>query len=142
MPYPVELTEPMRQELTRLGVRDLRTPEEVDQVLQQSKGSVLLFVNSVCGCAAGSARPGLAEVMASGRRPDVIASVFAGVDVEATARARTYFKGYPPSSPQIALFRDGELVHLIQRHQIEGRTAEEVADSLRKTFDKHIAQIS
>ena len=140
MPYPPELTEPMRRELTSIGVGELRTPEEVDRVLQSPTGTVLLFVNSVCGCAAGTARPGLTDALRHPVLPDTVASVFAGVDLEATSRARSYFGAYPPSSPQVALFRDGRLVQLIQRHQIEGRTAAEIADVLRQAFDQHCAQ--
>ncbi len=136
VPYPIELVEPMRAELTRIGVTDLRTPEDVDRLLRESKGTVLIFVNSVCGCAAGSARPGLAQALENGVAPDVVATVFAGVDLEATARARSYFADYPPSSPQIALFRDGRLLQLVQRHQIEGRPAETVAALLRGIFDR------
>ncbi len=139
MPYPRELTEPMRQELLDLGVNDLRTPEEVDGLLRESRGNVLLFVNSVCGCAAGSARPGLSLALEHQNRPEVVATVFAGVDVEATMQARGYFSDYPPSSPQVALFRDGQLVELIQRHQIEGRSPYEVADTLTAAFDRHFA---
>lgn len=142
MPYPVELVDPMRQELTSAGIKELRTPDEVDAVLGPGKGSVLVFVNSVCGCAAGAARPGLLEALQATPLPDVIATVFAGVDTEATARARTYFKNYAPSSPQVALFRNGELVHLMQRHQIEGRTPQEVAQALRRAFEQHLVQLS
>ena len=110
MSYPPEMVEPMREELTRLGVKELRTPEEVDALLQASSGTSLVFVNSVCGCAAGTARPGLAEALGHSVRPDVVATVFAGVDQSATARLRSYFPEYPPSSPQVALFRDGKLV--------------------------------
>ena len=137
MPYPTELTEPMRRELIDLGLRDLRSPEEVDALLGQPQGRVLLIVNSVCGCAAGSARPGLSLALEHSVRPDVAATVFAGVDIDATSRARAYFAEYPPSSPQVALFRDGKLVELIQRHQIEGRSPYEVADLLTGAFDRH-----
>jgi putative YphP/YqiW family bacilliredoxin len=137
--YPPEATEPMRRELVDLGVRDLRTPEEVDALLQEEKGSVLLFVNSVCGCAAGSARPGLALALRHEVKPEVVATVFAGVDTEATRQARSHFAEYPPSSPQIALFREGKLVQLIQRHHIEGRDAYSVAATLTEAFDRYCA---
>ena len=137
MRYPTELTEPMREELITMGVEELRTPEAVDELLQSQKGTVLVFVNSVCGCAAGTARPGLALALQHAIRPDAVTTVFAGVDLEATARARSYFNDYPPSSPQVALFRDGRLAHLMQRHQIEGRTAQEVAGDLMAAFEKH-----
>jgi putative YphP/YqiW family bacilliredoxin len=137
MPYPPDMTEPMRRELIDLGLRDLRTPEEVDALLREEKGPVLLFVNSVCGCAAGAARPGLALALEHRVKPPVVATVFAGVDAEATARARDYFSDYPPSSPQVALFKGGKLVQLIQRHQIEGRSPYEVADQLTAAFDAH-----
>jgi putative YphP/YqiW family bacilliredoxin len=132
----------MRQELIDLGVRDLRTPEEVDALLSEEKGSVLLFVNSVCGCAAGTARPGLSIALRHAIKPDVVATVFAGVDTEATRQARSHYSEYPASSPQIALFREGKLVQLIQRHQIEGRDAWAVAESLTEAFDKHCAPAS
>jgi len=137
MPYPPDMIEPMRRELTDLGLRDLRTPEEVDALLRDEKRPVLLFVNSVCGCAAGAARPGLVLALEHGVKPAVTATVFAGVDTEATVRARSYFSEYPPSSPQVALFKDGKLVQLIQRHQIEGRSRYEVADQLTAAFDAH-----
>ena len=140
MPYPPEMVEPMRRELTSIGVQELRTPREVDEVLQEGHGSVLIFVNSVCGCAAGTARPGLTAALRHSVVPNTVATVFAGVDLDATARARSYFAEYPPSSPQVALFRDGKLVQLIQRHQIEGRSAEMVAEALRTAFDRHCQQ--
>ena len=140
MPYPPELVEPMRRELTSLGVQELRTPREVDEALQPAQGSVLVFVNSVCGCAAGTARPGLAVALSHSVLPDKVTTVVAGVDTEATSRARSYFADYPPSSPQVALFREGKLVHLIQRHQIEGRTAEMVAGALTQAFEQHCKQ--
>jgi len=137
MPYPPELVAPMRRELTSIGVRELHTPEEVDELLRSQNGTILLFVNSVCGCAAGTARPGLSMALRNSVVPDTVATVFAGVDTEATSRARSYFEGYAPSSPQVALFRDGKLVHLIQRHQIEGRSAEMVAETLRQAFETY-----
>ena len=137
MPYPPELTEPMRQELVNLGVRDLNSAEAVDAILRDEKGTLLVFVNSVCGCAAGSARPGLALALDHRVKPGAIATVFAGVDTEATARLRSYFADYPPSSPQVALFKEGKPVAVIQRHQIEGRSPYEVADQLTGVFDQH-----
>lgn len=137
MPYPQELTDPMRQELVRIGVTELRTPAEVDAEIGRKSGTLLLFVNSVCGCAAGMARPGLALSLQNAIKPDQVATVFAGVDTEATARVRSYFSQYPASSPQIALFKDGEFVSLIQRHQIEGTSAPEVARKLIGLYETH-----
>lgn len=139
MPYPQELTEPMRQELVRIGVTELRTPSDVDEQIGRKSGTLLLFVNSVCGCAAGMARPGLALSLQNSVKPDEVATVFAGVDTEATARVRSYFSQYPASSPQIALFKDGEFVHLIQRHQIEGTSAPDVAQKLISLYETHCA---
>jgi putative YphP/YqiW family bacilliredoxin len=140
MRYPPELTEPMRQEVVQLGVEDLRTPDQVDDALQNSKGTVLVFVNSVCGCAAGSARPGLRLALASGGvRPDHITTTFAGVDLEATERVRSHMSEYPPSSPQIALFKNGRVTEVIQRHQIEGTAPEAVASLLTAAFERHCA---
>lgn len=135
--YPPEMTEPMRAELTRLGVEDLRTPEQVDEVLGANKGTVLVVVNSVCGCAAGNARPGVAKAMRNEKQPDRIVTVFAGVDKPAVAKARDYFKGFNPSSPQIALLKDGEVVTMLERHNIEGRSADQVADDLVNAFNKY-----
>jgi putative YphP/YqiW family bacilliredoxin len=129
----------MREELVRIGVRELRTPEEVDGILAERSGTTLVFVNSVCGCAAGMARPGLALALRHERLPDRIATVFAGVDVEATARARESFRPYPPTSPQIALFKDGKLVHMVQRQDIEGHEADAVARELVAAFDQYCA---
>jgi len=142
MPYPSELTEPMREELVRIGVQELRTPEEVDSVLKGNQGTALVFVNSVCGCAAGMARPGLTLALQNEVLPDKVTTVFAGVDTEATARVRSYFSEYPPSSPQVALFKDGKLVHLIQRHQIEGATPKAVASMLVATFKEYCVTAS
>jgi putative YphP/YqiW family bacilliredoxin len=127
---------PMRQELTRLGVQELRTAAEVDATLKGTKGTTLVVVNSVCGCAARNARPAIAEAIKHTAKPDVLTTVFAGQDVEATQRARSYFTGYPPSSPQIGLMKDGKLVYLLERHQIEGRSAGEIAKDLTKAFDR------
>lgn len=135
--YPAEMTEPMRAELTRIGVEDLRTPEQVDEVLQPASGSVLVVVNSVCGCAAGNARPGVAKALQNEKVPERIVTVFAGVDREATTRARQYFTGYQPSSPQIALLKDGQVVKMLERTDIEGRTSDDVANDLVAAFNTH-----
>jgi putative YphP/YqiW family bacilliredoxin len=139
MPYPDFFVAPMRQELMSLGVEELRTPEDVDAAVTGTRGTLLVMVNSVCGCAAGRARPGLALALRHGVRPDRLASVFAGFDVEATDRARSYFKGYPPSSPSIALLRDGELVYILERPQIENREAPDIAAELAAAFDRFCA---
>lgn len=138
MPYPEYLVAPMRQELVDVGARECKTPAEVDAVVA-SPGVVMMVVNSVCGCAAGKARPGIAEALTHANRPDVVATVFAGADVEATDRARQYFTGFPPSSPSIALLRDGKLIYMIERRDIESRTAGAIADQLTMAFDKFCA---
>jgi putative YphP/YqiW family bacilliredoxin len=127
----------MRDELTRAGFRELRTPDDVDATLRESRGTVLVVVNSVCGCAAGRARPGVLLALKHPVRPEQLTTVFAGMDLEATQRARSYFAGYGPSSPQIALFRDGELVHMMERRDIEGREADQIASVLRAAFDQY-----
>src|SRR6476659_6722838 len=132
MAYPEFFVAPMRQELTNLGVRELKTAAEVDAVLgrqlsqpgDQHGPTVMVVVNSVCGCAAGKARPGVALALRHPNKPDVVATVFAGADIEATDRARSYFTGYPPSSPSVGLLRDGKLIYMMERHQIEGNTAD------------------
>ena len=134
--YPEEFVEPMRGELTRIGFQELRTPAEVDSVLGKSKGTVLVVVNSICGCAAGRARPAVAYALAHSVKPDNLATVFAGQDQEATAQARSYFTDYPPSSPSIALLRDGALLYMMERHDIEGRMPEEIASDLTRAFDR------
>lgn len=139
MPYPEIMIQPMRQELTRLGVEELRTPEAVDETLQNSKGTVLVVVNSICGCAAGKARPGIALALQNEAKPDKSVTVFAGGDIEATEKARSYFTGYPPSSPSIGLLKDGELVFMMERRQIEGRDAYQIAAELKNAFDQHCA---
>ena len=126
----------MRAELTRLGVRELRTPEQVDEAVQ-SHGTVMIVVNSVCGCAAGKARPGIALALQHARRPDLATTVFAGGDVEATDRARQYFAPYPPSSPSIGLLQDGKLVFMMERRDIENRDAAAIAARLTAAFDEH-----
>ena len=136
MMYDERLVMPMREELTRLGVEELRTPEAVDEALHDATGTTLVVVNSVCGCAARNARPAVADALQHGARPDRITTVFAGQDVAATSRARSYFTGYRPSSPQIALMRDGDVVFMLERHQIEGRSAGEIAAELKDAFDR------
>jgi putative YphP/YqiW family bacilliredoxin len=127
----------MRQELTRLGVRELRTPAEVDATLRDARGTTLVVVNSICGCAARNARPAVALALEHPRVPDALTTVFAGQDIDATARARSYFTGYGPSSPQIGLLKDGKLVYMLERHQIEGRSAASIAQDLVAAFDAH-----
>jgi putative YphP/YqiW family bacilliredoxin len=136
MPYPEPFIAPMRAELTRLGVRELRTPAQVDEAVQ-SKGTVMIVVNSICGCAAGKARPGIALALQHARRPDLATTVFAGGDVEATDRARQYFAPYPPSSPSIGLLQDGKLVFMMERRDIENRDAAAIAARLTAAFDEH-----
>jgi len=132
----------MREDLTRLGVEELKTPEAVDTTLKNSTGTVMVVVNSICGCAAGKARPGVALALQHEARPDKVVTVFAGADIEATEKARTYFTGYPPSSPSIGLLKDGELVYMMERRQIEGRDAYQIADELKRAFDKFCATTS
>jgi putative YphP/YqiW family bacilliredoxin len=135
MRYPEEFIGPMRQELTRLGVKETRTSQEVDATLGPDSGTVMMVVNSMCGCAAGRARPGIALSLKHSVLPDKVATVFAGGDIEATARVREYLKDYPPSSPSVALFRDGKPVFMLHRHQIENRDAMDIAKSLTQAFD-------
>lgn len=139
MKYDPRIARPMREELTSIGFKELLTPEDVDRFMAEKTGTALLVVNSICGCAAGMARPGVRLALQRGPKPDWLATVFAGQDVEAVARARSYFAHLPPSSPSLALFRDGELIHFVPRHQIEGRTAVQVADDLVRALEKHIA---
>ena len=139
MPYPEEVIRPMREELTRLGVQELRTPEAVDETLKNSTGTIMVVVNSICGCAAGKARPGIALALQNEIRPDKVATVFAGGDIEATERARSYFTGFGPSSPSIGLLKDGQLVYMMERYQIEGRGPEQIAAELRRAFETHCA---
>ena len=135
MPYPESFIGPMRQELTRLGVQELKTAAQVDDVVRQP-GTVMIVVNSMCGCAAGKARPGIARALEHPVKPDVVATVFAGGDIEATERARTYFTGYPPSSPSVAILRDGKLVYMMERRQIENQNADAIARNLIDAFDQ------
>jgi putative YphP/YqiW family bacilliredoxin len=128
----------MRTDLTSAGFKELRTPADVDQTLNNSKGTILLVFNSVCGCAAGAARPGIKWALQnSAKKPDQLTTVFAGADIEAVARAREYTLPYPPSSPSIALFKDGELVHFVERHHIEGRNAQMIGEHLVEVFDEY-----
>jgi putative YphP/YqiW family bacilliredoxin len=137
MPYDERLVAPMRMEVTDLNVKELRTVAEVDAVLGDPKGTQLVFVNSVCGCAAGAARPGLALAVRNPVRPEAMYSVFAGQDLEATARVRSYFAEYQPSSPSVALLKDGEVVFFLHRYQIEGRGPEAIAATLTAAFEEH-----
>ncbi|MGD2216821.1 MAG: BrxA/BrxB family bacilliredoxin [Gemmatimonadales bacterium] len=139
MRYDPNLVRPMRAELTSLGFQELLTPEDVDGFMAQRTGTALVVVNSVCGCAAGMARPGVNLALQRGPRPDQLGTVFAGMEVDAVAQARSYFADFPPSSPSLALFRDGELVHFVPRHQIEGRMAVDVANDLIKALEEHCA---
>ena len=140
MPYSELMIRPMREELTRIGVEELRTPEAVQQTLENSQGTVMVVVNSICGCAAGKARPGIARALQHSVRPDKVGTVFAGADIEATEKARSYFTGYEPSSPSIALLKDGQLVYMMERRQIEGKDASQVASELIQAFDRHCAK--
>ena len=135
--YDERFVTPMRQELTRLGIEELRTSAEVDAKLKDATGTTLVLVNAVCGCAARNARPAVASALQHEVKPDHLTTVFAGQDVEAVARARSYFTGYAPSSPQIGLLKDGKLVFMLERHQIEGRTAEEISKDLVGAFGQY-----
>jgi putative YphP/YqiW family bacilliredoxin len=137
--YDPRLVQPMREELTRIGFEELRTPAQVDAVLGATKDTTLVMVNSVCGCAARNARPAAALAIQHAKRPTKLLTVFAGQDADATARARSYFTGYPPSSPQIGLFKDGKLVYMLERKNIEGRPAQEIAADLVVAFDRYCA---
>ena len=139
--YDPELVQPMRDEVTRLGVKELRTPSDVDQAMKLP-GTTLVFVNSVCGCAAGGARPGLTIALKNKTKPDKVTTVFAGQDMEATASARAYMKNQPPSSPSAALFRDGQVVFMLHRFNIEGRTPQEIAGDLVAAFDKFCVPVA
>lgn len=136
MLYPPEITEPCRKDLTTAGFTELKSPADVDMAVRNAPGTTLVVVNSVCGCAAGMARPGVKLAVQHDKVPDRIATVFAGVDKEATDRARSYMPGYPPSSPSIALFKDGQLVYMMERWQIEGRGPQEIAYDLVEAFDQ------
>jgi putative YphP/YqiW family bacilliredoxin len=137
--YPELMVIPMREELTRLGIGELKTANDVDRELRNQQGTTLVVVNSICGCAAGRMRPAVRAALQHSSRPDRAFSVFAGQDMEATERARSYFVGFPPSSPSLALFRDGKLVHMMQRSDIEHRDASDIATELKRIFDQHCA---
>jgi len=136
MPYPEILIKSMREDLTRFGVDETRTPEELDEVIRNTKGTVMIVVNSVCGCAAGLARPGIGMALQHPVKPDRIVTVFAGADIAATERARSYFKGYFPSSPSVGILQDGRIVFMLERHQIEGRDPHAIAQDLTQAFDR------
>ena len=136
MPYPEIMIAAMRQDLTRIGVEEARTPEQVEEALTKNEGTLMVVVNSVCGCAAGKARPGIALALQNSVRPDRAITVFAGADIEATDKARSFMSPYPPSSPAIALFKDGQLVHMMERRNIENKYAEEIAQELTQAFDR------
>ena len=135
--YPEFFVAPMRDELTNLGVVEWRSADEVDKGLSETPGTVMVVVNSICGCAAGKARPGIALALQHKVKPDLVATVFAGADVEATEKARSYFTGYPPSSPSVALLQNGKLVYIMERHQIENQEADSIARELTAAFDTH-----
>lgn len=134
--YPEEIVKPCREELTSIGVKELKTPEEVDTAIK-NQGTTLVVVNSVCGCAAGGARPGVRLSLDHTNRPDHLTTVFAGVDYDAVEKARAHMTGYPPSSPAVALFKDGQLVYMMERHDIEGYHPEQIAENLKRAFDAH-----
>ena len=134
MQYPEIMIRPMREDLTRIGVEELKTAAAVDDAVKNTRGTLMIVVNSICGCAAGKARPGIALALKNDVRPDRVATVFAGADIEATERARDYFTGYSPSSPSIGILRDGQLVYMMERYQIEGRGPEEIAAELSRAF--------
>jgi len=136
MPYPEMLVAPMRADLTRYGVEELRSAEAVDAAVRETPGTLMIVVNSVCGCAAGKARPGVGLALQHVTRPSRVGTVFAGADVEATDRARSYFTGVRPSSPSVGLLKDGELVFMLERQQIENRSAQEIASALTAAFDR------
>ncbi len=136
MPYPEMLVAPMRAELSKNGFEELRNEEDVNNAFEQSQGTMLLVVNSVCGCAAGSCRPGVLQSLTGDKKPEKLVTVFAGQDMDAVAKARENMIPYPPSSPAIALFKDGQLVHMIERHNIEGRTAQMIADNLSSAYNQ------
>lgn len=136
MPYPEMLIAPMRGEMAAMGAKELKTAQAVDEAVKTTQGTVMIVVNSVCGCAAGKARPGIAMAMRHAKRPDVLATVFAGADLEATDRARQHFAPYPPSSPSLGIFKDGKLVYMLERKDIEIRSADMIAAELTSAFDR------
>ena len=137
MPYPEMMIAPMREDLVRVGFSEMKTPEEVDTVLSADKGTTLVAGNSVCGCAAAMMRPAVYMSLQGEKRPEVLTTVFAGQDLEATERTREYIVGFPPSSPSVALFKDGDLVYFMERHLIEGRNTEDIASDLRTAYEEH-----
>ena len=137
MPYPEMMVAPMREDLVRVGFKEMTTPQEVDAVLGSEKRTTLVAINSVCGCAAAMMRPAVAHSLEGDKRPEVLTTVFAGQDMEATDRIRDYITGFPPSSPSVALFKDGELAYFMERHQIEGRHPAEIAADLRAAYEEH-----
>lgn len=137
MPYPEMMVAPMREDLVRVGFAEMRTPDDVDALLGSEQRTTLVAVNSVCGCAAAMMRPGVWMSLQGDKKPEVLTTVFAGQDMDATDRTRDYITGYPPSSPSVALFKDGELVYFMERHQIEGRHPEEIASDLRTAYEEH-----
>ena len=137
MPYPEMMIAPMREDLVRVGFSEMKTPQEVDALLSADKGTTLVAVNSVCGCAAAMMRPAVYMSLQGEKRPEVLTTVFAGQDLEATERTREYIVGFPPSSPSVALFKDGDLVYFMERHLIEGRNAEDIANDLRTAYEEH-----
>ncbi|HIA99439.1 MAG TPA: BrxA/BrxB family bacilliredoxin [Gemmatimonadetes bacterium] len=137
MPYPEMMIAPMRQDLVRVGFSEMKTRDEVDAVLSSDKGTTLVVVNSVCGCAAGMMRPAVYMSLQGEKKPEVLTTVFAGQDLEATDRTREYLVGFPPSSPSVALFKDGDLVYFMERHLIEGRNTEDIANDLRTAYEEH-----
>jgi putative YphP/YqiW family bacilliredoxin len=136
MPYPEMMIQPMRQDLTRFGVQETRSPEEVDAVINNTQGTVMVVVNSICGCAAGLARPAIGMALKNAVVPDKVITVFAGADIDATDRARSYFKGFFPSSPSVGILQNGKLVFMLERHQIEGRDPMSIAKDLTTAFDR------
>ncbi len=142
MPYPEYLIAPMREDLTRAGLEELRTAEAVDAAVRDTKGTLMIVVNSVCGCAAGKARPGIAMSLNNAIKPDRMATVFAGGDVDATERARAYFAPNPPSSPSVGILRDGKVVFMLHRHEIESRGADQIAAALKAAYNAHCATAS
>ncbi len=136
MPYSEPMVAPMRQDLVRLGFKEMRTAEDVEGLLE-SDGTVMVAVNSVCGCSAGGMRPAMAMALQNAKKPQLLTTVFAGQELDATEKAREYFVGYPPSSPSVAILRDGVMVYMMERNQIEGHTPHEIADALKGAFDEH-----
>lgn len=137
MPYPEMMVAPMREDLVRVGFTEMRTPEDVDEILGSETRTTLVAVNSVCGCAAAMMRPGVYLSLQGDKKPEVLTTVFAGQDMEATDKVREYITGYPPSSPSVALFKDGELAYFMERHEIEGRHPEDIATALRAAYEEH-----